>query len=575
RSAAWFALGRVKATRRPVALLCTSGTAVANWLPAVIEADLGALPLLLLSADRPPELHGWGANQTIAQAGLFAGQVRAAHDPGAPFPGFSPDWLRQLAARAVADSRWPLPGPVHLNLPLREPLLPAAPASVEVHFPPSRTGFQPGFLPDLQPDLQPESWPGFQPIACARPELRPEAGAVRALAQTLAAGRGAIVCAEGCAGTGDPAAFADAVSRLAERLGCPILAEPLSGLRFGAHDRTHICHRHDLWLRDEGRRQTLRPDWVLRFGAYPVTRTLQGFVASAATLLVEAHGRWPDPAHATRVLLRADPLATCQALLGEDLVAADPAWLATFRAAEAAAESWLEKTPQPAEARLLAALCAALPAGTQVFCGNSLPIRDLSAHSGSGEKPLAFFANRGASGIDGNLATAAGLAGGAWTKGSRTDATNTGGKTNAAGVTNAPRETGTAGETGAAGTKESTAAARPTLAVVGDLTAQHDLGSLALVAGRPLVVVLIDNGGGGIFDLLPPAGLPEFEAGWLTPQHIDFAHAAAAFGIGYRRCDDPAEAVAEALAALAAGEARLIRFVVDRAASLALRRAPG
>ncbi len=498
RAAAWFALGRVKATRRPVALVCTSGTAVANWLPAVVEADQSALPLLLLSADRPPELHGWGANQTIAQADLFAGQVRARHDPGAPFAGFAPDWLRQLAARVVADSRWPLPGPVHLNLPLREPLLPA----------------------DARVDF-----PAGEALACATPVVQPDAAAVRELAGMLNAGRGAIVCAEGCAGDADPAEFAAAVSALAARLARPILAEPLSGLRFGAHDRSHVCCRHDLWLRDEARLAALQPDWVLRFGAFPVARPLQRFVAGAPTLLVEPHGRWPDPLHRTRQVLRTDPLAACRALLDEPLIAADAGWLAAFADAEASTERWLAAAPQPPEAALFAGLCRELPAGTHFFCGNSLPIRDLAAYSGSGEKALAFFANRGASGIDGNLATAAGLA-----------------------------------------------ASGPTVAVVGDLTAQHDLGSLALAAGRPLVVVVINNGGGGIFDLLPPAALPEFEAGWLTPQALDFAHAAAAFGLAYRRCADAAAAVAEACAALAAGEPRLIEFVVDRAASLALRR---
>ncbi|MBI2307421.1 MAG: 2-succinyl-5-enolpyruvyl-6-hydroxy-3-cyclohexene-1-carboxylic-acid synthase [Rhodocyclales bacterium] len=504
RSAAWFALGRVRATGRPVALVCTSGTAAANWLPAVVEANQSALPLLLLSADRPPELHGWGANQTIAQAGLFAGQVRAAHAPGAPFPGFSPDWLRQLAARAVADSRWPLPGPVHLNLAFREPLLPATPGLV---------------------------YPDAAPLYCAPPTAMPDAAAVRQLARRLAAGRGAIVCAEGCAGDGDPSEFAAAVTALAARLACPILAEPLSGLRFGAHERRHVCCRHELWLRDEARAAALRPDWVLRFGAFPVTRTLQRFLAGADTLLVEPHGRWPDPLQRTRQLLRADPRAACRALLDEELTPAADGWLTAFRAAEADGERRLAETPQPPEAALFAGLCRELPAGTRFFCGNSLPIRDLAAYSGGGANALHFFANRGASGIDGNLATAAGLAG-------------------------------------------QGAASAPTVAIVGDLTAQHDLGSLALAAGRPLAIVVINNGGGGIFDLLPPAALPEFETGWLTPQAIDFAYAAAAFGVDYRRCDDPAAAVAEVGAALAAGRPRLIEFVVDRAHSLARRRVP-
>ncbi|HEX5802161.1 MAG TPA: 2-succinyl-5-enolpyruvyl-6-hydroxy-3-cyclohexene-1-carboxylic-acid synthase [Azospira sp.] len=544
RSAAWFALGRVRAGGRPVALVCTSGTAAANWLPAVVEANQSALPLLLLSADRPPELHGWGANQTIEQERLFAGQVRAVHAPGAPFAGFSPAWLRQLAARTVADSRWPLPGPVHLNLAFREPLLPAVPrvefttataatATTAAATGPNRTTDRTtNDATDRTTDrAQPDA-----PLAVARPTLHADADALRELIADLAHGRGAIVCAEGCAGdagaTPNANEFASAVAALAARLDCPILAEPLSGLRFGAHDRSRVCCRHDLWLRDPAQAAALRPDWVLRFGAFPVTRTLQSFVAGAATLLVEAHGRWPDPLHRSARLLRADPLAACRALLAEELPTAPAGWMAAFRAAEDAAERRLAATPQPPEAELFAGLCRQLPAATRFFCGNSLPIRDLAAFSGGGERALHFFANRGASGIDGNLASAAGICG-------------------------------------------NRATAAPTVAVVGDLTAQHDLGSLALVAGRPLAVLVINNGGGGIFDLLPPAALPEaeFEAGWLTPQRIDFAAAAATFGLAYRRCASAAEAVAETGAALAAGDARLIEFVVDREHSLALRRA--
>ena len=125
RSAAFVALGMAKATRQPVALLCTSGSAPANWFPALIEADLGAVPLLLLTADRPPELLGWGANQTIDQQHLFGRHVRSFYAPPLPAADFSPAYLQRLAARAIADSGWPLPGPVHLNLAFREPLLPA------------------------------------------------------------------------------------------------------------------------------------------------------------------------------------------------------------------------------------------------------------------------------------------------------------------------------------------------------------------------------------------------------------------------------------------------------------------
>lgn len=496
RSAAWFALGRAKATRKPVALVCTSGTAAANWLPAVVEANQSAVPLLLLSADRPPELQAWGANQSIDQAGLFAGQVRAFHAPGAPFAGFDARWLHQLAARAVGESCWPLPGPVHLNLAFREPLLPDDP----------RIEFAP-----------------LDPIETATPNIVPDVQAIASLATRLSGRRGAIIC-----GGGEYAAdFPEAVTALAVALGCPILADPQSGLRFGSHPRSHVCSGHERWLRDASTRATLAPEWILRFGAYPVTRRLQGFLgACSEQYLVEAHGRWPDPAHQTRQLIRGDAAALCRAMLARPLRTAGNDWLSGYLSLEAASAEQLSNGPLLAEGKLFSQLCRSLPAGSQFFCGNSLPIRDLAAFSGSGETPIAFFANRGASGIDGNIATAAGLA-----------------------------------------------ASGPTLAVIGDLTAQHDLGSLALVHDRPLVLIVCNNGGGGIFDLLPQAGLPEFEFGWLTPQRLDFGHAATAFGLAFQRTEDVGLVLAEALSALTERRPLLIEFLIDREESLRFRQA--
>ena len=488
RSAAWFALGRVRADGRPVALVCTSGTAAANWLPAVVEAKHSRLPLLLLSADRPPELQHCGANQTIDQGGLFGDQVRAAHAPGAPFAGFAHGWLRQLAAQAVSEACWPLAGPVHLNLAFREPLLPADPDSVTLPAGP-------------RPHI-------------SFPQSAPDAAAVAALAERLAGRRGVIVVGGGVAVPG----FADAVAALAARLDCPLLADPHSGLRFGPHDKDRLCCHHERWLRDEARRQAMPPDWVLRFGEMPVTRTLQSYLAGCGEHhVVEAHGRWPDPLQQTRQLLRGDERLVATALAEAVVAPAPDGWMPLFRAAENACA---DHGAPPPEGALLAALCRSLPDGSHLFCGNSLPIRDLAAWSGQGDNALRIHANRGASGIDGNIATAAGLADSA-----------------------------------------------PTVAVIGDLTAQHDLGSLVLLRERPLVVIVIDNGGGGIFDYLPPAALPEYEAGWLTPQGLDFGHAAAAFGLRHFACADPREAAAMAVDALAAGTGLLAVLTVDRAES--------
>lgn len=488
RSAAWFALGRVRADGRPVALVCTSGTAVANWLPAVVEANHARLPLILLSADRPPELQQCGANQTIDQDAMFAAQTRAMHNPGTPFATFSPRWLVQLVAQAVAEARWPLPGPVHLNLPFREPLLPADTDYAIADIPPT-------------PEMP-------TPIAI------PDADTVARLAGSLQGRRGIIVCGGRIAAEG----FAAAVTLLAERLACPILADPHSGLRFGPHPKTHLCTCHERWLRERLSAPELQPEWVLRFGDMPVTRTMQSYLAVCDEHYVsDPHGRWPDPMHRTRMLIPGNESLLCESLASHVTVAAPAAWSATFASAESGAISGAEDSPPPPQGELFAALCRSLPGGTQLFCGNSLPIRDLAAWSGCGSQVLHIHANRGASGIDGNIATAAGLADSA-----------------------------------------------PTVAVIGDLTAQHDLGSLVLMRDRPLVVIVINNGGGGIFDLLPVAALAEFEFGWRTPQEVSFDHAARAFAIDFRRGITAREVVEVASSALAARTSLLIEFPLLR-----------
>ena len=504
RSAAFFALGIARASARPVALLCTSGSAPANWFPAVIEADLGAVPLLLLSADRPPELLGWGANQTIDQQRLFGSHVRAFHAPAAPGSEFPAAYLQRLAARAMAESGWPLAGPVHLNLAFREPLLsvgdalPAACAAT-----------------------------GEPVVDLAAPRLLPDP---RQIASTLArvSGRpGAIVCG----GAAYPPGFADAVSALAERLDCPILAEPLSNLRFGAHDRSRLCVRYEAFLRQPAALATARPAWLLRFGAFPVTRALQDWLraaAPAAQILVSPDGRWPDPLHLATTLLQADPVLVCEALLAGGGERAPGAWRASFARAEAHAGRVAGscRRQENFEGALIPALLERLPAGHRLFCGNSLAIRDLDAFSGSSDQPLRIFGNRGASGIDGNLSTALGIA-----------------------------------------------SDGPCVALVGDLTAQHDLTALAAAGGREIVVVVINNGGGGIFEYLPVAALPEFEVAWLTPQPVDLVAAAQSFGLAGERLSSLAEFRSSLDRALQRGGATLLEVVIDRHASIAAHRA--
>ena len=454
RSGAFFALGIAKASRRPVLVLATSGTAPANWLPAVIEASHSGVPLILLSADRPPELQGCGTNQTIDQIGLFGTHVRASHVLGTPFEGFDPGYLHRLAARVCEQAAWPHPGPVHINQPFREPLVPGRET------------------PAASP---------LERIVIARPELLPSPDDIREFATRIAGRPGIIVCGE----TPMKIDLAEALTALAERLDCPILAEPLSNLRFGPHDRSHVCFRYNTWLGETRTGEPLRPEWILRFGSYPVTRRLQVFLGNpvAVHAVVEPWPRWSDPMHRVTHVLRADPLAFCRALLA---AAPDPSpdgWHAAFAAREA--------TASPEGTGHIGVLIDELPANTAVFVGNSLAVRQLDSDSGSSDKPLLFHGNRGASGIDGNISTAMGIA----------------------------------------------AVHGRVVALLGDLTCQHDLGGLALAQGRDAVIVAVNNGGGGIFDHLPQAALPEFAQAWRTPQRISFENAALTFGLAYAKAD--------------------------------------
>ncbi len=449
RCAAFFALGIAKASRRPVAVVATSGSAPANWLPAVIEADQSGVPLILISADRPPELHAVGANQTIDQSRLFAAQARATHQLATPYPEFDPASLHHLANQVVESACWPHPGPVHMNQPFREPLLPtqSIPATT---------------LPA---------------IASTRCRLQPETEACRQLLDDLRERRGVIVCGELPNSDDD----AIAIVRLADHLGCAILAEPLSNLRFGPQWHPAACANYLHWLPTDAHSEPFRIDWVLRFGSFPVTRKLQNFLAGIPEhIWVDPWPRISDPQHRLNRVVRATPAAFCATAIANTAARPDDGLRALclqLDQAAAASHFW------PVNA-----LISAAPGGSTLFIGNSLAIRQLDAASGSGEQPLHFYGNRGASGIDGNLSTALGIA---HARGS-------------------------------------------VIALVGDLTCQHDIGALAIAGGLNAVIVVLNNGGGGIFDTLPQASLPEFETGWRTPQALDLGHAALAFGVGYQ-----------------------------------------
>ncbi|MBZ0106033.1 MAG: 2-succinyl-5-enolpyruvyl-6-hydroxy-3-cyclohexene-1-carboxylic-acid synthase [Sulfuricella denitrificans] len=498
RSAAFFALGLAKACRQPVILICTSGSAPANWYPAVIEADMGAIPLILLSADRPAELRNCGANQSIDQNQLFGKHVRAFHElpPADSRPEMLP-YLRSLAAQLTNQCRWPMPGPVHINVPLREPLVPGGP------------------LPQIA---------DMPPAVASHPAQSLNAEDSAALARELAGGKGLIVCGWGDHGEG----FPEAVTTLAHKLACPLLADPLSGLRFGSHERSAILCRYDAFLRRASVQENLRPDWVLRFGAMPVSKSLQQFLAAHSGiphLVSDAQGRWPDPLHQATRLLRADPVLLCRQLAAEIESATGSSWPEAFQDEEQRAAG-LARQNAPLEAEVVQAVLDLLPDGSALFSGNSMAIRDLDAYSGSGSKSLHIIGNRGASGIDGNVSTALGLAAGSL---------------------------------------------RPMVALLGDLAFYHDMNGLLAARGLDAVFVVLNNGGGGIFEYLPQSQLEDFERAWLTPLGLDFAHAAKMYGLGYQKISRATDFPA-ALSSALSGGAHLIEVTVEREISVARHR---
>ena len=562
RSASFTALGLAKASGRPVAVVCTSGTAAANLHPAVIEADESAVPLLLLTADRPPELRGTGASQTVDQVKLYGSAVRWYAETGVPerLPGMAGYW-RSLACRAwahAAGALGTLPGPVHLNIPLRDPLVPdhrppAPPADPAARTPAAATPTTPG----PGSDDWPESLDGR---AGGEPWTRVSAAAM--VTEPLAlpwTERGVLVC-------GDGDYDAAALVELAERAGWPVLAEPSSGARRGpnalagyqyllASPEFLAAHRPDVVI-SAGRPGLSRPQSALlrlgRGAARPVRQVV----------IAQGPGMWADPQRAATDVAASVRLtgATGTGAAG----AAGGRWLDEWRRADAAAseaaaavlDAWRDGDDSASagqglsEPEVARELVAALPRNAMLWCGNSLSVRDLDLLLPP-QTDTRVIASRGASGIDGTFSTAAGAA-----------------------LAHAADHPGAVA-----------------FALIGDLSLLHDAPGLAIGPGEPrpdLCVVVVNNDGGGIFEGLEPArfgggmsdrahplgqptALTVFERAFGTPHGASLDRLAAAFGIPYTLAGRPGD-VAKAIAATVSGTGpRIVEARTGRAANADLR----
>ena len=488
RSAGFFALGRGRRTGEPTALVCTSGTAAANFHPAVIEASQARVPLLVLTADRPPELRDSGANQTIDQTDMYGDAVRWYAELPEPVPEERRvRMLRTTAARALLETTKVPAGPVHLNCPFAKPLEP-----VEV--------------PEDVPDQFEGSLAGngrngpFVRAEVPRTTLIEDE--VEPIVSALETARRPLLVA----GPADPTALGSTeIVELARTIGAPLLADPLSGLRFGAHVEDEvICGGYDAYVSE-----LPPPDVVIRVGASPTSKRLRHWLrdADARQFLVDPAGKWREATFTATDLFAAPPEAVFDALLGRLGPSARTGshgsdWAERFRDAEERHWSLVDRalsretfSSKPFEGAVLATVLSVAPDPSTVFVSNSMPVRDADRFGRPRRAALAVLGNRGASGIDGITSTALG-----------------------------------AGST----------ADEPLTLVTGDLAFYHDSNGLLAIdrCSVDATIVVIDNDGGGIFHMLPIEEFdPPFTAQFKTPHGLDFEHLADLYGLEFDRVD--------------------------------------
>ncbi len=507
RSAGFFALGYGRRAGRPAAVVTTSGTAVANLLPSVVEADLSDVPMILLTADRPPRLRGADAHQTIDQVGIFGPRLRCEADLPVPSEA-GLDAVAERARAAAASAVGPPGGPVHLNVAFDKPLQPKSP----------------------------DSWRRAAALV-ARPRPRSpssrtvggpshdKAGAAL-VARRLAESRRPVVVA---GPSDDPDAEGPALADFSARLGVPLLADPLSGARFasGTPPQAHPIGAYEHFLRLPEAVESLAPDLVLRTGRTPTSFALETTLerwTAARQVVIDAGSRRKDHQRLAGDYVRAPAGETLSRLACADgdaglrQDAGQAAWASRWQAVEAVAWEAVETAldDDANEGAYAAAVLEALPAGATLFVSSSMPVRDLDAYGRPSPRGIRVLANRGANGIDGIVSSALGCA----------------------------------------------AAAEPVVCLLGDLALYHDLNGLlaARDLDRNVVFVVIDNDGGGIFHMLPIRAFePAFTPRFATPHGLDFQHAARLYGIPFADATTPAELSSAVRAAVARPGAEILR----------------
>lgn len=475
RSAAFFALGLAKQSKRTVALVCTSGTAAANYFPAIVEAHYSRVPLVVLTADRPHELRDVGAPQAIEQINLYGEYVKWFQEMASPEASNTMlHYVRSKAARAMYLASEGNPGPVHLNFPLREPLVPDFTLD-------NLWGKQIG--------------QSFHPHFAGARELSDYQleAIVRSISDKK---KGLIIC-----GPGIGQETAGAIAMLSFEWGLPVLADPLSHLRTGSHFKNNVIEGYDAFLRNENIRKQLQPDFIIRFGAMPVSKAYRFYVqehGDAKQFVVERHQGYREPAGNETTFIFAEPDFFCSELIDvAGNMDFDQSWLKTWQNMNEIAKNELLKiTDQPlTEGDAVRSLFEVIPRESSLYVGNSMAVRDVDTFFMKTSKRLTILANRGANGIDGMISSALGAS----------------------------------------------AAGEHVTLLLGDMSFFHDLNGLLAAKhyNLDITILLINNNGGGIFSFLPQAaGTRHFEALFGTPLDIDFQQAAAMYGAAYSQPAD-------------------------------------
>ena len=522
RCSAFFALGLAKASGTPVVVVSTSGTATAELYPAIIEAYQHRVPLIICTADRPPELLDVGANQTINQNNLYKNHIRWFFDAGLPEPiSRRIKHIKALAKRAVFESYVRSRGPVHINFPFRKPFEPDA-FTDEIDdevFELSKLVLseKKDLYKETEKDILVEKW--FKEIASYL--IKYEKGLIIAGPEIY-----------------NPI-FHKACQALAGLLNYPVLADGASQLRFGEHSKKNIISNFEGFLRAEKYAKKIQPDIIIQFGRTMISKALDGYLEKCNSIrfIINEFGDWFDPSNRANASFACKPYLFCKMmndfLQSKNFSRNSGNWLEKFRKADEISfkvkNKLITNSKFPNECRVIDEIVHLFPDNSQLMISNSMPIRDFDYFASNTSKNITVYNNRGASGIDGITSTALGI----------TEANKI-----------------------------------PTVLLTGDSAFYYDINALlsAKKYSIPLVIILINNNGGGIFEVLPISKYGKvFKEYFIAPHDLDFAPFVKAFGGTYKLTESWTDLRESFCTALKSKNFSVIEIRTDAAKSLKLR----